>query len=277
MNKLFAVDKGKPSETIKTVMTAYWFNLDDPNQWQAYADLKLERASQGIPLLDMITGGKYPTGNGSREVTIETTCIFSNQWNTTEERLFDWFEGIYPNKRIKAGHYLQITDEMRSIRLNTFKCGYCGHEYYGKHNAGRFCSECLDSPYLKVEDLHLLRVMPLDRDHERAKLTQAEYDALKGAYISRQTKGKTSRATAAHRKEKKSIIQEAKESIKKARTKRDGLMWLYRHGINTENVIYYDHRDQFSFGWRTPLSQDTANELRTLLEAFPYSYEIKTQ
>lgn len=282
--RFFASDKGKPVKLIETHLTGYYLNLDYPIQREKYQAICQERESQDIPLFDCIVTRNEPAIVGSGEnstVYLETDCIFDNQWNTQDgRRVFEWFEAIYPNRRIKAGHYLQITPAMREIQKNTFKCGYCGKEYYGNHNEGKFCSSCLDSSYLKKQDLHLLKVMPVFQDvgriQNRPQLTQAEADIIHPIYTRMQTRGNTSRAAQAHKEERKNIITKARIAIAKARTERNGMIWLYKNGVNTENVIYYSHRNVFSFGWRNPLDQDTAADLKELLKEFPFESEIKT-
>lgn len=232
--KLYATDKGKPWETIETKIRGYYLNLNNPPDREEYDRIKAERNKAGVELFDVIDGEKGVFGQFEKTVTIETKWIFGNQWNTTEARVFNWYESIAPSRSIKRGHYLEITDQMVDLVQNTFKCGYCGAEYYGKHNAGKFCNKCLDSEYLKDSDLFLLRVLPaVNKFGKRKPLTEAEYTILKADYIFAQTRSTKSRAATRRRKEKQSRIEDARKTIKNARIERDGFMWLYKNRINS--------------------------------------------
>jgi hypothetical protein len=238
----------------------------------------MERKQAGVKLFDCISSDP-PAGGDDSDIDLETGFIFDNQWNTTDgRRVFDWYESIVPNRRIKIGHYLTITPAMVEIRRNTFKCGYCGKEYYGTQNAGRFCPACLDSPYLKQDDLRLLRVLPAGASFNgsRPELTPEESAIILPDYVRRQTRGTSSRAARKHREEKQDILKDYRKTVTTARHEKDGLLWLYKQGISLDNVIYYNHTDTFCFGWRQPITSfDVYHELERLLVNFPFKWEIK--
>jgi len=111
-----------------------------------------------------------------QEIELETEFLFINQWNTAKTqtsekglRVFDWSEPIYPNKDIKEGMYLLQTPEMIEVRKNTCKCGFCGKQYYKP--SFDFCTNCLGSEYLKVNDLFLLKLENVSFSDSRAKNT----------------------------------------------------------------------------------------------------------
>ena len=217
--------------------------------------------------------GMCPEG----EIELETDWITSNQWNTVPMnghdgyRVFDWYEAIYHNRDIKFGHYLDITDEMREVRRNTYACGYCGHmESAAKGNV--FCTECLGSPYLKENELHLLRMVSVEQHLPvRKPLTDVERKHLLPQYIEAQTKTRSK----SNQKKSQIIETERQKIIKDANIKADGLLWLLERNFNIENVIYYSHTNKFSFGWKTPVSADVATKLQTMLKDFPFEFEIK--
>jgi len=63
------------------------------------------------------------------DIELNTDYLYDNQWLTPDgPRVFDSHEVIYPNKDIKEGYYLVITDEIRALRHNRLRCGYCGHQ-----------------------------------------------------------------------------------------------------------------------------------------------------
>jgi len=285
MNIKYASDTKRPA-VIKTVLHTYRIDTSTPTGAQEWKELHAERKAQGVKLFDYIsTSNKRtdaPDGKAFK-VQLETGHIFNNQWNTnnksdapfTDFRVFEWSQEICPNRDIKIGHYLEMTDEMTSIKNNTFKCGYCGKTYHGAHNANTFCSACLDSEYLKVDNLPLLRVMPCAWDGNRPNLTAQESKELTALYTERQVMGTSSRAVAKREKIRAEIAKEYKETKEKGSHKFHGFTWLLDNNINTDNCIYYEHKDEFCFGWRTPLSKDVAAKLETALIKFPYHFTLK--
>lgn len=69
-------------------------------------------------------------------------------------------------------------------------------------------------------------------------------------------------------------------AAKKARQDSDelsGKLWLFDRGLDIENVIYYSHREIFTFGWRTLLTYEEQSIIRDVISEFPYEYELKTK
>ena len=172
----------------------------------------------------------------------------------------------------KVDHYL-INTEMRAVCRLTHKCGYCGEQYWGLEWAGKFCDKCLDSIYLKPEDLKLLRLTSVSICRERDKLpplTDAELTDLMPRYTQRQTVVK---AQAAQMK-RAAILADYEKSVQLATTERDGFLWLLDHEISVENVIYYAHTGKFSFGWLSTLSDEVQEVMKVKLADFPFPYEF---
>lgn len=78
-------------------------------------------------------------------------------------------------------------------------------------------------------------------------------------------------------KKRQGIIDDANSTIHKATTRRDGLLWLFDQGLDIENVIYYDHREIFTFGWREKVSDAERDRILEVISEFPFEYEIKAQ
>src|SRR5574342_721932 len=148
---------------------------------------------------------------------------------------------------------------MRDIRRNTHKCGYCGKQEPAQKGYV-FCPHCIGSAYLKSSELHLLRMMPVEFEGNRAPLTEAEQAHLLPLYKEAQLHG-----------------NERDKAIYIAETEFKGFTWLMDHGIKTDNCIYYSHTDRFSFGWRNPVDAEFLSELLDVVSEFPFAYEIKTQ
>lgn len=302
----FATNEGHKPDGIQTELVVYRLNIglahvlkrgqwsqadyyEKPEEKAQYDAIIAERKASGVQLMRCYSpvrpGEKFNLGP-SRTVTLETKHLFGNQWNTAPDdysaqglRVHNWYEEIVPNKTLMIGHYLKITDEMRALCANTFKCGYCAAEYYGEENEGAFCSKCLDSPYLKEKDLPLLRLLPVpidDRHQERGELTSEEKAEILPVFVQRQTTGADSRNAQRLKKQREDLLHDCELAIGHAKAKRDGMLWLMDHGISIENAIYYSHTGKFGFGWRDDgLGDAVANELQGKLAEFPFQFEIK--
>ena len=280
---------------LKTTLHIYWYDISKPADATAYAELCAKLKGLGLRVFEtwsMKPGqGHYKTfaDLDGREIELETAHLFDNQWNTAPidgfsdkgHRVFDWAQEYVDNKKIKAGHWLDQTPEMVAIRRETRKCGYCGTHYpkSPENDALVFCTHCLDSEYLSAKDLPLLRLMPVACDgprHDRPTLSEAELAPLRLAWSQAQIHGNTVRGKARIAKQRVDIQHKAELAIDNAKTERDGLLWLLDHGINIDNVIYYNHTGKFCFGWRKPIDKELYSELVNVLCEFCFDYEIKT-
>lgn len=268
---------------MQTKLHHYRFDISKEGQARAYDELcERLRSTPGRGRWLHVLGQSHdPTPHGTVEIVeLDASYLFDNQWNTKDpdnRRLFDWYEAIWPNKNIKQGHYLEITDSMRGARRNTNKCGYCGaHEPAQKGYV--FCPHCIESPYLNEGDLYLTRMTPVDRQKEkRAPLTEAERAHLLPQYIQAQIHGKTERGKARAAKQRADLARELSRKLEAAQTKHDGFLWLLDNGVKTDNVIYYSHTDRFAFGWRRPIGDDEYSALVDTLCEFPFDYDIKRE
>jgi len=269
---------------IKTKIHTYHFNLADAAQREPYIQLeiKLRNTPGRGHCLNVIPTTKHEVIEG--DIELETEHLFGNQWNSNQGRVFDWYEEVNTNNRlIKAGHYLDITQEIIDIRRNTLKCRYTGEQFpldhpYAKHGFN-LNESAIGSVYLKESDLKLVRILPVCQELQGSEsshvwnvkdLTQEEKDFLLPLYFEAQLKRQA--------KDRVKQIEDINADYSKeecdARTKRDGLLWLLAHGINIENVIFYSHTGRFGFGWRNPVNKTVASKLREALKEFQFSYDI---
>jgi hypothetical protein len=271
------------NQLINTVYHSYYFDISKKAEKAAYMALCATLKSKGLKCFETWgRGSHYNRGLDGKVLTLETMCLFENQWNTAPPegakrglRVFDWAQDYHSreigtNPSIKRGHWLEQTAEMREIRANVYKCGYCGaHEPAQKGYV--FCPHCIGSAHLTEEILHLTRMQAVSDTRSRAALTDAERANLLPQYVAAQTKRNTERAKA----ERAKIYSDFEKVMEKAHIERDGFVWLLDKGVNLENCIYYGHVNKFSFGWRSPLSDDVKGALLDLLVEFPFTYEIK--
>lgn len=262
---------------MKTTLTHYRFDITAPTDCKAYKELtaKLKKTNgKCFRVISNPTGCKPPEGEISLDVS-NINNIWENQWNTTcGFRVFDWYEGIYPNRNIKKGYYLDVTEEMKPLRKELLRCGYCGHTT--TDTSQKFCTSCIGSTYLVASDLKLLRMMPVSSLTPREELSEEELAMLTEEFNKAKVK-------AIHRKytpdEKEHQFEEEyklfRDSLEKAQNRFTGFNFLIENNISQENCIYYDHTGVFCFGWKHPLPDAAADYLEELLEEFPGKYEIK--
>lgn len=271
------------TDGLKTTIHEYHFNTKIPAEAQAWAELK-EKLKDHPHCMESHGGAMhYQPALDYVELTLEIESLFENQWNTapvqsskTGLRVFDWALDYNPygNPHIKQGHYLDQTPEMREVRRNTVKCRYCGKQEPAQKGYV-FCPHCTDSEYLKSKDLRLTRMLPVDYVGEIAPLSQAELDHLLPIYREAQLHGSTDRGRARRAKAYADMAKDYDNAIRDATNKRDGMKWLLDRGVNTSNVIYYNHTQIFSFGWRQPIDGETLSGLLDIISEFPCAYELK--
>lgn len=265
---------------MKTTLKTYFYDTDRPQDREPYYQLKtrLEKTpGRGHKMHALKSPGSSEPKEG--EIILETDFLFENQWNSNVGRVFDWYEEAvfsYGKERanIKRGHYLEITPEMVSIRATTLKCGYTGAQFPDT-TTPRFnlTQAALGSPYLKESELYLLRLARVCDEYRvnREPLTEEELKIVLPKYIDAQTK-----ATGKVRDEQREgILKNFEKVTSNATLERDGMLWLLDHGMQLENVIFYNHTRSFSFGWRTPYTGEARLKILDLLKQFPFEYDVK--
>lgn len=279
---------------IKTILHVYSFNTRDETQAKQWQELRAKLSTSNMPHRMKSWSARkthYETGlaiapNGTVAIELETKCLFDNQWNTVPRdggngyRVFDWAQDYMPDREshIKCGHWIEQTTEMREVRRNTVKCGYCGAQEPAAKGYV-FCPHCLDTEYLKESDLYLTRMMPVSAgfNAKRAQLSDAERANLIPQYRSAQIHGNTERGRKRIEKARRDIEREYQSTIKNAKAEHDGKLWLMDHGVNTDNVIYYDHTGRFSFGWRQKLTSVILSQLLDIISEFPFPYDLECE
>lgn len=280
--------------TIKTTIHAYRFDISKPADAKAYDELCAKMQAQGTKCFETCGGGgsHYLESCDGRQVELETGYMYDNQWNTAPVegvsdkglRVFDWAQDYMPtdyNKKIKKGHYLDMTPEMVEVRQNRLKCGYCGKQYDKRDQPAPpvFCHGCLGSQYLKPEDLKLTRIEPVI-NQTFAPLTAEELAELMPRYQAEQAGKGSERAVKAREALGREIQKKYKDKMEEASEEYTGMQWLFEHGCSLrlmENCIYYSHTRVFSFGWREALGEGADLDwLMANLSEFPGEYNIKT-
>lgn len=253
---------------MKTKLTSYCFDTNRVEQDKIDHQILYDELIKTHYFFNVL-GNTRDKSITSQIVEFDTTHIFSNQWNTTNGlRVHEWYEPIYPNKGLKKGYYLELTDEMKDLQNKTFSCGYCGKQTLIKSD---FCDQCIDSSYLSLNELHLLRMKPVSFTGNREELSKSELDNLKPLFLKYQTyrnKKKTDEL-------KVKLTKDKDARIKRATTEYNGFLWLIGNNINTDNCIYYSHTNKFCFGWRDQLDQELVDKFKLLLITFPFNYEFK--
>lgn len=270
---------------IKTTLHTYTYDTTDQLAEEAYDRLCEDMKEKGVKLSRTLSFQyRHPGQLNNKEIELETAYLFGDQWNTTEAsgnlRLWDWNEVIPEySKTRKHGYWLEQTQEMRDIRVDTHVCGYCG-AYYDPDDEGEhpiFCNKCLVSEFLEERQLHLLRLKPVYRSFgaNRAPLTEGELAWIMPKYIEAQLHGSGERSLKAQKKERADLEREYAAALDNAEANHRGTLWLIDHKISRKNCIFYKHTGRFGFGWRNELSPKVAEELKAALADFPYEYDLK--
>ena len=241
--------------------TIHQYHFDTRKQEKEYKEFCAQLKALGLRKFCSWGGNPhYDPANDNRIIELEPAYLFKNQWNTQIGRVFDWAED-YPvnfSKYIKKGHYLVQTDEMKNIRNNTLQCGYCGKQY--PFGSTCFCMSCLGSEFLTLQDLPLLRLLPISEDKNRSSLSKDEEQYLVPLYTAAQAEILAIRLA----KRKSELLKDHSLQQKKL----DGMLWLLDHGVDIDNIIYYPHRDIFCFGWQKPYEKPVP-------QGFPFQFEVK--
>lgn len=273
---------------MKTKLHHYYIgDATTPEGRKAYDEIKRQIGEQrhGNPM--HCIAHDYKPGIGVEDVELDAEHLFENQWNEAgdKRRLFDWFEAYeLHNKRMKRGHWLEITDEMHDARTATRSCGYCGKLYGPLHAPAPergICTACAGSEYLETKYYDLLRLAPLGLHAKRAPLTSEELDYLRPIIADAQKRGEESKRqkiaarTLANINE---LREKAQEVVRHADDEANGRMWFYDRGFtNQGNLIYYTHSKTFCWGWSGKVNAELLGRLLDVVSEFPYRYEIKTE
>jgi hypothetical protein len=250
---------------MKTKFHRYHFDISKPEELAEYNQLfKTLKATPGRGkwMNTISTGNKQ--GQPIGDVTLQTTHLFDNQWNTEEGfRVFDWYEGIYPNRHIKRGHYLDITPEMIEIRKTTFKCGYCGSVV----PKGEPHRECLSSEYITPDNFHLIYPKAVSDRSSRKPLSEAVMAEFTAIWL----KAKEDKAEA------QIAVEYARrlEEIKRADAKFQLKVRLLELGIPKDMFITYG-TDDITIGWNNPVSKVIADWLEAKLKPTDIPWTIKS-
>jgi hypothetical protein len=105
---------------IITILHFYYLHLDIEQEKVEYFKLldtlKDRKKFDALMLNPFRTFEKFKEFDG-KEIHLYSDWVTENQWASQESlRFFDWQEAVYPNKKIKAGYYLDITEEMIALR-----------------------------------------------------------------------------------------------------------------------------------------------------------------
>lgn len=237
-----------------------------------------------------ITGSGYRKARNGRWVYVFGGCchdeilkhfpqfqIFVNLHNCSHygQPLYPVENGMYFLKEkelTKAMDYLRITEEeakeLKDIALTDDKI-YFRSALYGMGIIDRWqkeadqaraelenlCGQKWENPYNKDEER--FRIPPVTNED----LTQLNEKIKIGYYTKEAIKMRAeAKAKADREKARREIIERYDKDIRKAEINKNIMLAVFDFGINTDNVIYYDHSNKLSFNWRgygQKISQET--------------------
>lgn len=275
--------------TISTRIIGYSFDVSKPGQAEAYDALCDQlRATPGRgkilnPLVEAGRNNELHIPEGGAKVELSERHIYKNQWDADfiegfdkPFRVFDWYEVIYPNRDLKRGHYLEITDEMRSARDHTKECGFCGHQE-PVSTGNEFCPRCPASRYLDTPQHPLLVLLPVSTDRGMTTFSVEIMSRLEG-YI--ETK-RNAAFDAAYRDSREKVDDDAERDILRITMRRNGYWWLLDHRVPLND--WHFHQDSETFSYRPSPNihvndgKDAAENMARFLKAngFPYKYKCQ--
>lgn len=112
-----AIKAREGNATIKTILHQYLFNTSIAEEKKQYESLQSELKANGLKLFDCINShNREYWDNLPGVIEIDTSYVFNNQWNSSAGRVFDWYEDIYQNKKIKRGYWLELTEQHSKAR-----------------------------------------------------------------------------------------------------------------------------------------------------------------
>ena len=251
---------------IKVQLNKYRLDISNDNEHIEYMRITKKAKALGHKLFDSICSNyassfqdKLPT-----TATIETDFLFTNQYNTVEgSRIFDWSESIVRNKNLKIGYYLTgDIDALKAAKASQLCCGYCGKRYDARNTDQKYCTSCIGSEHLTEDTLYLLQLLPIGASDKlspgRDKVITEE---LKESYEKNKFDFEAAQATRLKIKAAK-LLTDLDKDVKEMTYKTGVIYDLLTNGVDTENLIYYSHKNEWSYGWRTKVSKGEFEEFR---------------
>lgn len=104
---------------IETTLHYYRFSIHIESQKKEYLALRKVLTKQGLHVFDSLSmnTNSMKAYKDHGVVKLYTGQVFDNQWISDVGRVHDWAETIYPNKDIKEGYYLIITNQMKEAKV----------------------------------------------------------------------------------------------------------------------------------------------------------------
>jgi hypothetical protein len=210
-----------------------------------------------------------PDREDIEELELETKILSNNQLNTTEKRVFDWYHSRFNVKSGTPyyGHWILPEDfaVVNEMRRKRHVCGYCGYQTDTPEATDFWCRECLGNIYLKEEELHLLRLIPVIESRKSYtkgipdELKQ-NYQLQKELYASKQGERLKERRTAY-------IKRRAEERVKHD-IKTKIITRIYDAGLDHQKlgVVYYTHTDTLIFGAISKLTDADVKDIESKME-----------
>ena len=256
---------------MKIKVKKYYYDLEIEDEAKAYQTLQEEMKARGIKLFDSISlNSQLKQIEG--EFELEEAFIFNNQCNAGDYRIFDWTGQIYPNRKIKTGHYIEAGpgfDYLQNLRRTTKVCGYCGKQYPMATEHQQWCEQCLGSQHLKEDEIRLLKLKHIASNRDRKK--ELPPDWLVEKYHVLQKESRKARLEKARARK----LADCQKQIESAKIEYEGFKQIIEADLDFDNCIYYTHTGRFCFGWRNPLTEDEKIRIGDRLKRFGYDYDMK--
>lgn len=273
---------------MKTIIHYYDYWLDGNAVLLEYESLFEKLTNKGLECCVAVSSGNHDfmqkiKALDGKEVEFDLTHIFNNQWNTVPIegvsniglRVHDWYEAAGMNYKRKCGYWLEQTDEMKQLRANTYRCGYCAAKYF--QPKFKWCQSCYSSRYITVDFLPSLYLVPLSLNDKQAGRVRAKLAKVPQELIDAFTKANTEMFRKYHEDMQNSKLAQIQSKMRAIEVEYEIFKTLIDSGVLTEtsididNVIYYDHSQQVCFGWRNSLSEQKRKALMLKLDEIGFT------
>ena len=279
---------------MKTTLHKYHFDLDTHEGVSGWAQLKERMRVAGNVMTEVRgmchTSFSYAYALDGEEAEVKTDHLHHNQWTVNVRGvnfgLHEWLLEKVDNERIKMGYYLDLTDEMKTLRKDRYRCGWCGHQYVESKgmisvsearyaalvDGDSLCMRCCGNDNATTDKFKLMKLDCVELDRPaKPELTEKQMEFLIG--VSRDKFMQTLAPNERSRKEYRVSRDEYAERIAV-------MDWLHRNGMahnSAYRTVPQNGEPRWKFGWMSPIPEHHLPQMHVNLLTFPAKYSIKVQ
>lgn len=207
------------------------------------------------------------------EYVVDLKHIFNNQYNVSNEygsfRVFE-YNRVYNHNGtglLGYGYYISSgIEDIREYQKRVKECNYCGKQYIDSQQ--KYCDNCLGSELLSEDNYPLLRLTNIMDKPSTKPLPKYMIKKIKEAHKNKLISRENSRYMDA--------VVQAKVDLKNNEKEHKFKTLLINNGFGykeLDNLIFYTHKQKFTFGWRESIQPSKRPILLARLEAIGVNLE----